>query len=90
MLPLLVQGEADGITVTQAIGPFIKKTRFIDPPRRRWSLETLARLRTHEPDEVSTSNKCLLLQDLSPLQCFNQRVTGLYRARLWSAVALDI
>lgn len=29
----------------------------------------------HKLNEVSTSNKCLLLRDLSLLQCFNQRVT---------------
>ncbi|MEQ2193325.1 hypothetical protein XENOCAPTIV_007242 [Xenoophorus captivus] len=97
MLPLFVQGEADGITVTEAIGPFIKKTHFIDLPRQPWSLETFVRLRRHDPNEVSTSNKCPLLQDLSRLQCFNQRVTvdgflcfTVLIGAMWSVVAVNI
>lgn len=70
-----MQGGADGITVIQAIGPFIKRQAVsihLIAPR---SLETLPQLGRHKLNEVSTSNKCLLLQDLSLLQCFNQCVT---------------
>lgn len=38
-------------------------------------MESLPQLSRHKLNEVSTSNKCLLLQDLSLLQCFNQCVT---------------
>lgn len=70
-----MQGGADGITVIQAIGPLIKRQAIsihLIAPR---SLETLPQLSRHKLNEVSTSNKCLLLNDLSLPQCFNQRVT---------------
>lgn len=52
-----------------------QKTGCIDPPHFPRSLETLPQLSRHKLNEVSTSNKCVLLKDLSLLQCFNQCVT---------------
>lgn len=63
---------------------------FIDLPHCPWSLEMLPQLSRQKLNEVTTSKKCLLLQDLSLLQCFNQCVTvdgSSVRFEPWKSIA---
>lgn len=57
------RGGADGITVAQAIGPFIKRqAAWVAPPPVAPGLRKMP----SQLNEVPTSNKWGLLQDVSP------------------------